>query len=251
MMDGRVKTLHPAIHAGILARRSRPDDLEALARHGITPVDLVVVNLYPFAKAAQNPATSFDALVEEIDIGGPSLVRAAAKNFRDVLVVVDPADYSQVLDQLARRRWTGARVSVPPDEEGVRAHGHLRLDDRDDAEDGGVRRGRDDPARRCRPRIRRRRTCATARTRTRRRSGYRISRRSCRPGRSIRARSCRIRTSSTSTPPCGSRSSSPSRSASSSSTRTRAAWRSGRRSPKRTCGRAKPIRSPPLAASSG
>ena len=69
MMDGRVKTLHPAIHAGILARRSRPDDLEAIARHGITPVDLVVVNLYPFAKAAQNPATPFDALVEEIDIG--------------------------------------------------------------------------------------------------------------------------------------------------------------------------------------
>jgi phosphoribosylaminoimidazolecarboxamide formyltransferase/IMP cyclohydrolase len=102
MMDGRVKTLHPAIHAGILARRSRADDLDALARHQITPVDLVVVNLYPFAKAAQNPDTPFDALVEEIDIGGPSLVRAAAKNFRDVLVVVDPADYSQVLEQLAR-----------------------------------------------------------------------------------------------------------------------------------------------------
>ncbi len=102
MMDGRVKTLHPAIHAGILARRTRPDDLEAMARHGITPVDLVVVNLYPFAKAAENPATSFDALVEEIDIGGPSLVRAAAKNFRDVLVVVDPADYPQVVGQLAR-----------------------------------------------------------------------------------------------------------------------------------------------------
>jgi phosphoribosylaminoimidazolecarboxamide formyltransferase/IMP cyclohydrolase len=101
-MDGRVKTLHPAIHAGILARRARPDDLEAIARHGITPVDLVVVNLYPFVKAAQNPATPFDALVEEIDIGGPSLVRAAAKNFRDVLVVVDPADYSQVLEQLGR-----------------------------------------------------------------------------------------------------------------------------------------------------
>ena len=102
MMDGRVKTLHPAIHAGILARRSRPDDLEAISRHGITPVDLVVVNLYPFAKAAQNPDTAFDALVEEIDIGGPSLVRAAAKNFRDVLVVVDPADYAQVLEELAR-----------------------------------------------------------------------------------------------------------------------------------------------------
>jgi phosphoribosylaminoimidazolecarboxamide formyltransferase / IMP cyclohydrolase len=102
MMDGRVKTLHPNIHGGILARRNRPDDLEALARHGITPVDLVVVNLYPFAKAAANPDTPFDSLVEEIDIGGPSLVRAAAKNFKDVLVVVDPADYPRVLDQLAR-----------------------------------------------------------------------------------------------------------------------------------------------------
>src|SRR5476651_2522652 len=97
MMDGRVKTLHPALHGGILARRDRPDDLAALDRHGIGLVDVVVVNLYPFVKAASNPATPFDALVEEIDIGGPSLVRAAAKNFRDVLVVVDPADYAALL----------------------------------------------------------------------------------------------------------------------------------------------------------
>ena len=102
MMDGRVKTLHPAMFAGILARRSRPDDLEAIRGQGITPVDLVVVNLYPFAKAAENAATPFEGLVEEIDIGGPSLLRAAAKNFRDVLVVVDPADYPRVLDELAR-----------------------------------------------------------------------------------------------------------------------------------------------------
>jgi phosphoribosylaminoimidazolecarboxamide formyltransferase / IMP cyclohydrolase len=102
MMDGRVKTLHPNIHGGILARRHRQDDLDALAQHGITPVDIVVVNLYPFAKAAANLETAFDDLVEEIDIGGPSLVRAAAKNFRDVLVVVDPADYAQALEQLAR-----------------------------------------------------------------------------------------------------------------------------------------------------
>jgi phosphoribosylaminoimidazolecarboxamide formyltransferase/IMP cyclohydrolase len=102
MMDGRVKTLHPNIHGGILARRHRQDDLEALARHGITPVDIVVVNLYPFARAAANLDTAFDDLVEEIDIGGPSLVRAAAKNFRDVLVVVDPADYGRVVEQLSR-----------------------------------------------------------------------------------------------------------------------------------------------------
>jgi phosphoribosylaminoimidazolecarboxamide formyltransferase/IMP cyclohydrolase len=102
MMDGRVKTLHPAVHAGILARRSRPDDLAAIEAQGIRPVDLVVVNLYPFARAAANPDTPFDHLVEEIDIGGPSLVRAAAKNFRDVLVVVDPADYPRVIDELDR-----------------------------------------------------------------------------------------------------------------------------------------------------
>ena len=100
MMDGRVKTLHPALHGGILARRDRPDDLAALDAHGLGLVDVVVVNLYPFVKAAANPATPFDALVEEIDIGGPSLVRAAAKNFRGVLVVVDPADYPALLAAL-------------------------------------------------------------------------------------------------------------------------------------------------------
>ena len=100
MMDGRVKTLHPALHGGILARRDRHEDLEGLARHGIELVDIVVVNLYPFVKAAANPDTPFDALIEEIDIGGPSLVRAAAKNFRGVLVVVDPADYPRLLNAL-------------------------------------------------------------------------------------------------------------------------------------------------------
>ena len=102
MMDGRVKTLHPAIHGGILARRHRPDDLKAIENQGIRPIDIVVVNLYPFGKAADNPDTPFDALVEEIDIGGPSLLRAAAKNFRDVLVVVHPEDYPRVLEELAR-----------------------------------------------------------------------------------------------------------------------------------------------------
>ena len=100
MMDGRVKTLHPAMFAGILARRNRSDDLQAIGAQGIKPVDIVVVNLYPFGRAADNPDTPFDALVEEIDIGGPSLVRAAAKNFRDVLVVVHPEDYSKVLEEL-------------------------------------------------------------------------------------------------------------------------------------------------------
>src|SRR5256885_3158790 len=80
MLDGRVKTLHPMIHGGILARRDRPDDLAALKAHGVGLVDVVVVNLYPFATTAADPTTPFDALVEEIDIGGPSMVRAAANN---------------------------------------------------------------------------------------------------------------------------------------------------------------------------
>lgn len=97
MMDGRVKTLHPKVHGGILARRHLPEDLQAIAAHGITPIDLVVVNLYPFAQAAAKVDLPFEALVEEIDIGGPSLLRAAAKNFKDVLVVVDPGDYPKVI----------------------------------------------------------------------------------------------------------------------------------------------------------
>ena len=85
IMDGRLKTLHPAVHGGILARRDRPDDLLAIEAKGIRPVDLVVVNLYPFADAATMPDATFDELIEQIDIGGPSMVRAAAKNFKDVL----------------------------------------------------------------------------------------------------------------------------------------------------------------------
>ena len=102
MMDGRVKTLHPLVHGGILARRDRPDDLASAKAHGITLIDLVIVNLYPFVNAASNPETPFDALIEEIDIGGPSMVRAAAKNFDGVLVVVSPNDYGDVLVQLDR-----------------------------------------------------------------------------------------------------------------------------------------------------
>jgi phosphoribosylaminoimidazolecarboxamide formyltransferase / IMP cyclohydrolase len=100
MMDGRVKTLHPKIHGGILARRNVPDDMAAIAAQGIAPIDIVVVNLYPFEATAMKADVSFEELVENIDIGGPSMIRAAAKNFRDVLVVVDPDDYPRVLEQL-------------------------------------------------------------------------------------------------------------------------------------------------------
>ena len=100
MMDGRVKTLHPMIHGGILARRSHPEDLELAKQHGIGLVDLVVVNLYPFVETAAKPGIQFDDLIEQIDIGGPSLVRAASKNFRDVLIVVSPKDYDEVIASL-------------------------------------------------------------------------------------------------------------------------------------------------------
>jgi phosphoribosylaminoimidazolecarboxamide formyltransferase/IMP cyclohydrolase len=100
MMDGRVKTLHPTIHGGILARRHRADDLDAARAHGIGLIDVVAVNLYPFVRAAADPTRPFEALIEEIDIGGPALVRAAAKNFRDVLVVVSPDDYGAVVEEL-------------------------------------------------------------------------------------------------------------------------------------------------------
>ena len=102
MMEGRVKTLHPMIHGAILARRSRVDHMEAASLHGITPIDVVVVNLYPFQRAAADPASTVEELVEQIDIGGPAMVRAAAKNFQDVLVVVAPADYDHVIAQLDR-----------------------------------------------------------------------------------------------------------------------------------------------------
>jgi phosphoribosylaminoimidazolecarboxamide formyltransferase / IMP cyclohydrolase len=100
MLDGRVKTLHPAVHGGILAKRGDKSHMDAIAKHGIHPIDLVVVNLYPFAATVAKGAP-FDACVENIDIGGPSLIRAAAKNHQDVAVVTDPADYDNVLKEMA------------------------------------------------------------------------------------------------------------------------------------------------------
>ena len=100
IMDGRVKTLHPTIHGGILGRRAA--DAETMARHGIAPIDLVVVNLYPFEETIAREDCTAEEAVENIDIGGPTLLRAAAKNHADVLAVVDPGDYSQVLEMLDR-----------------------------------------------------------------------------------------------------------------------------------------------------
>jgi phosphoribosylaminoimidazolecarboxamide formyltransferase/IMP cyclohydrolase len=101
MMDGRVKTLHPKIHGGILALRDNPEHVAKMNEHGIAPIDLVVVNLYPFEATVARGA-AFADVVENIDIGGPSMVRSSAKNFQDVLVVVDPADYPHVLTELER-----------------------------------------------------------------------------------------------------------------------------------------------------
>ncbi|MGD0205367.1 MAG: bifunctional phosphoribosylaminoimidazolecarboxamide formyltransferase/IMP cyclohydrolase, partial [Dehalococcoidia bacterium] len=100
ILDGRVKTLHPAVHGGILARRDQPSHLEELAKSGIAAIDLVAVNLYPFVATVTRPGVSLDDALENIDIGGPTMIRAAAKNFPHVLVVVDPADYGRLLDLL-------------------------------------------------------------------------------------------------------------------------------------------------------
>lgn len=100
ILDGRVKTLHPAIHGGILARRDLPAHLEQIERHGIGLIDLVCVNLYPFEATVARPECTLDEAIENIDIGGPTMLRAAAKNHAAVTVVVDPADYDTVLEQL-------------------------------------------------------------------------------------------------------------------------------------------------------
>ena len=100
MLDGRVKTLHPRIHAGILARRDAPEHLAAIENAGIPPIDLVVVNLYPFRQAIARPECPLEEAIENIDIGGPALLRAAAKNYGGVAVLTDPADYAVVLEEI-------------------------------------------------------------------------------------------------------------------------------------------------------
>jgi phosphoribosylaminoimidazolecarboxamide formyltransferase/IMP cyclohydrolase len=100
MLDGRVKTLHPKVHGGILARRDRPDHLATIEKHGIAAIDLVCVNLYPFAAAIARPGVTLAEAIENIDIGGPALLRSAAKNYAGVAVVTDPDDYPALLDEM-------------------------------------------------------------------------------------------------------------------------------------------------------
>ena len=120
MLDGRVKTIHPRVAGGILARRDVAGHMEALAAHAIPTIDMVVVNLYDFAASAAKTDATIDELIENIDIGGPTMIRAAAKNFQDVAVVTSTADYAPVLEELkasgggrCRRRrcgtWRGRR----------------------------------------------------------------------------------------------------------------------------------------------
>src|SRR3989339_543434 len=101
IMDGRVKTLHPKIHGGLLARRDKPEHLEALQKLEIGLIDLVVINLYPFLKVTADPKVDLETAIENIDIGGPAMLRASAKNYAGVAVITDPADYPLVLKELA------------------------------------------------------------------------------------------------------------------------------------------------------
>lgn len=99
-LDGRVKTLHPMIHAGILAMRSNPEHMEQIEKLGVTPIDIVAINLYAFKDTIMKPGVTREDAIEHIDIGGPTMLRAAAKNYQDVSVIVDPADYATVIDEL-------------------------------------------------------------------------------------------------------------------------------------------------------
>jgi phosphoribosylaminoimidazolecarboxamide formyltransferase/IMP cyclohydrolase len=104
MLDGRVKTLHPKIHGGLLAVRDNPDHMATIAEHGIEPIDMVVVNLYPFAATIAKPGVTREEAIENIDIGGPSMIRSAAKNHASVAVVVSPSDYPVIIEELQRTR---------------------------------------------------------------------------------------------------------------------------------------------------
>ena len=110
IMDGRVKTLNPKIHGAILAVRSNPEHMQALAEHNITPIDLVVVNLYPFRETISKPGVTEAEAIENIDIGGPAMVRASAKNFKDVVIVTYPRRYAQLMEMLEKDGDIDART---------------------------------------------------------------------------------------------------------------------------------------------
>jgi phosphoribosylaminoimidazolecarboxamide formyltransferase/IMP cyclohydrolase len=109
LMDGRIKTLHPKVHGGLLGLRDNPEHVEMMKAHGIKPIDMVVVNLYQFEKTVAKEGVTLEEAIENIDIGGPSMLRASAKNFRHVTVIVDPADYEIVLQEMKK---TGGETTL-------------------------------------------------------------------------------------------------------------------------------------------
>jgi phosphoribosylaminoimidazolecarboxamide formyltransferase/IMP cyclohydrolase len=127
MLEGRVKTLHPAVHGGILADRTKPDHMQTIESMGIKPIDMVVVNLYPFAQTVAKPDVTLEDAVENIDIGGPGMVRSAAKNFAAVAVVVNPDDYAVVLDEI---RATGGVLESTRARLAAKAYAHTSGYDR-------------------------------------------------------------------------------------------------------------------------
>ncbi len=124
ILDGRVKTLHPLIYGGILARRDLPEHMAQLKKNKIETVDLVAVNLYPFVQTVSKESVTLDEALENIDIGGPSMLRASAKNFPSVIVVVDPADYQPILEKLKAGGGRASRTQATGSK-GIPACSHL------------------------------------------------------------------------------------------------------------------------------
>ena len=247
-LDGRVKTLHPAVHAGILADRRKADHVAQLEELGIAPFDLVVVNLYPFTETVASGASP-DECVEQIDIGGPAMVRAAAKNHPSVAVVVDPARYADVLAAVAAGGFTLAerqklaaaafRHTAPTTSRSRRGWATSWRRTTTAASRRGWAAAGSAPT-----------SSATARTRTRRRRSTAAGSPVSRTPSSCTARRCPTTTTSTPTPPGGPRTITPTPAWRSSSTPTRAGSPSAPTSPRRTARRTPATRSPRSAASS-
>ena len=134
MLDGRVKTLHPRVHGGLLYVRDKPEHQAAVAAHGILPIDMVVVNLYAFEKTASQPGVAFEEVIENIDIGGPSMVRSAAKNFEDVAIVTLVERLSRAGRRVeSEQRRTEPRDPLAAGAAGLCHHRGLRHGDREHA----------------------------------------------------------------------------------------------------------------------
>jgi len=125
MLDGRVKTLHPKVHGGLLGMRSNPAHVAKMKEHGIENIDMVVVNLYPFEATVAKEGCRLEDAIENIDIGGPTMLRSAAKNHPDVTVIVDHADYARVLEEMATAKGNVSGHQLRPGGQGVPAHRRL------------------------------------------------------------------------------------------------------------------------------